>query len=263
MCKVLKIARSTYYFESSKADRIEADLLEKAVISAFKESKGVYGARKLRQEVRKLGITVSRRKVRQIMKSNSLVSIYTVKQFKVHSDGPNQDRIDNVVNQEFDGRSLHEVVVSDLTYVNVAGRWHYICILIDLFNREILGYSVGLHKNANLVHRAFMNTDIDLRSIQVFHTDRGSEFKNQIIDDVLNAFTINRSLSKPGCPYDNAVAETTYKAFKTEFIRNRRFECLEQLKMELFDYVHWYNNIRIHGSLGYLTPVQYRKNVSM
>lgn len=63
---------------------------------------------------------------------------------------------------------------------------------------------------------------------------------------------------KKGCPYDNAVAEATYKIFKTEFAYNRRFESFEELENELFDYVNWYNNIRIHGSLNYQTPVQYR-----
>ena len=72
------------------------------------------------------------------------------------------------------------------------------------------------------------------------------------------AFEINRSLSHKGCPYDNAVAEATYKIIKTEFAFNRRFESLQELERELFDYVNWYNNIRIHGSLNYQTPVEYR-----
>ena len=70
---------------------------------------------------------------------------------------------------------------------------------------------------------------------------------------------IERSLSKQGCPYDNAVAETTYKIIKTEFAHNRRFKDLQELKRELFDYVNWYNTIRIHSSLGYRSPVEYRK----
>ena len=71
-----------------------------------------------------------------------------------------------------------------------------------------------------------MNSNISLKDINIFHTDRGNEFKNKIIDEVLTAFKIERSLSKPGCPYDNAVAETTYKTFKTEFC-DKRFESIE------------------------------------
>ncbi|SFR94875.1 IS3 family transposase, partial [Anaeromicropila populeti] len=94
--------------------------------------------------------------------------------------------------------------------------------------------------------------------IKVFHTDRGNEFKNKIIDEVLNAFKIKRSLSQKGCPYDNAVAEAGYKIIKTEFAFKRVFSSLEELKRELSDYVKWYNNKRIHGALNYMTPVEYR-----
>ena len=84
-----------------------------------------------------------------------------------------------------------------------------------------------------------------------------------MIDEIINIFGIKRSLSKKGCPYDNAVAEATYKIIKTEFAFNRRFESFEELERELFDYVNWYNNIRIHGSLNYRSPVQYRLQLSL
>jgi len=77
----------------------------------------------------------------------------------------------------------------------------------------------------------------------------GNEFKNKIIDEVLETFIIKKSLSKKGCPYDNTVAEATYKIIKTEFAYNRVFSRFEDLEMELFNYVNWYNNHRIHGSL--------------
>ena len=81
-------------------------------------------------------------------------------------------------------------------------------------------------------------------------------------NDVIDAFEITRSLSHKGCPYDNAVAEATYKIFKTEFVMNKTFDSLYQLRSELTDYVHWFNNYRIHGSLGYLSPVQFRSSNS-
>ena len=90
------------------------------------------------------------------------------------------------------------------------------------------------------------------------NTDRGNDFKNRIIEEALETFDIKRSLSHKGCPYDNAVAEATYKIIKTEFAFNKRFENLRELERELFDYVNWYNNVRIHSSLDYKTPVEYR-----
>ncbi|MBS7531737.1 IS3 family transposase, partial [Hazenella sp. IB182353] len=98
----------------------------------------------------------------------------------------------------------------------------------------------------------------DLRKIQLFHTDRGSEFNNRLIDEALTTFQIQRSLSLKGSPHDNAVAEATFKLIKTEFINGTSFKCLQHLSRELFDYVHWFNNIRIHSTLDYLTPVEYK-----
>lgn len=112
-----------------------------------------------------------------------LVSNYMVKQYKVHRSRCNDDIVENVVNREFSNRDDLEIVVSDLTYVNVAGKWNYICLLINLFNRERIGYSVGSKKDASLVYEAFMNTN--LSKVKIFHTDRGNEFKNKLIDKVL------------------------------------------------------------------------------
>ncbi|MDO0971497.1 IS3 family transposase [Staphylococcus haemolyticus] len=126
-------------------------------------------------------------------------------------------------------------------------------------------YSAGKNKDANLVTKAISKISQSLEHIKLFHTDRGKEFDNKLIDEVLKTFEIERSLSTKGCSYDNAVAEATMKAMKTEFVKQMKFENLEQLETELFDYVNWYNNFRPHSSLQYLTPVafkdQHMKNV--
>jgi len=121
------------------------------------------------------------------------------------------------------------VIISDLTYVRVDSHWSYVCLIIDLFNREIVGYSTSNHKDALMVENAFSTIKKDLNSIEIFHSDRGSEFDNRLIDDVLTKYSIQRSLSRKGNPYDNAVAEATYKIFKTEFCFNRKFSNLRIL----------------------------------
>ncbi len=133
-------------------------------------------------------------------------------------------------------------------------------MLVDLFNREIIGYSEGENKTAKLVKAAFQSVEGSLEDIRLFHTDRGNEFKNQTIEELWKAFHIERSLSHKGCPYDNAVAEATFKIIKTEFVWNETFADRKELKLKLWYYVNWYNHHRIHSSLGYQTPVQYRKN---
>ncbi len=261
MCKVLKVSRVLVYYQ--RKNKRNDKKLEEEIVRIFKESRNNYGSRKIKVELSKLGYQVSLRKIRIIMKLHGLVSNYTVKQFKIHKTKSNEEDKPNILNREFKRDKKLEVVVSDLTYVNVAGKWNYICLILDLWNREIIGYAAGKHKTAELVYQAICKIPYDLNQIKIFHTDRGNEFKNKLIDEVINTFEIKRSLSKKGCPYDNAVAEATYKIVKTEFAFNRRFEDFEELERELFDYVNWYNNIRIHGSLDYQTPVQYRLQLSL
>lgn len=257
MCKVLKISRTVYYYKHKK---VVADTkLENSVIEIFKKSRNNYGTRKIRVELKKQNIDTSRRRIARIMAKYGLVSTYTVKQYKVTRSTCNNEPIQNLVNREFNNRELREVIVSDLTYVNVANSWNYICILIDLHGREIIGYAAGKNKDANLVYKAFTTVNAGLDKFQVFHTDRGNEFKNKIIDNLLKVFDIKRSLSAKGSPYDNAVAEATFKIFKTEFAFDRKFSSFEELERDQFDYVNWYNNFRIHGSLGYLTPIEYKQ----
>jgi transposase InsO family protein len=191
------------------------------------------------------------------MKIRSLCSAYSKSKYIVHKESCNESPVPNELNRQFNDHSEYAAVVSDLTYVRVNCKWNYICPLVDLLNREIIGCSAGQRKDANLVVNAFATVHTDLGRIQMFHTDRGSEFNNQMIDEVLDAFHIRRSLSLKGCPYDNAVAEFTFKIFKTKFVYDQNFESLEKLKLELADYVNWFNNFRIHGSLGYLSPKEF------
>lgn len=257
MCKCLNIARSTYYYET--AVNADESQLEDKIQQIFNDNHNVYGTRKIKKELKKLDYVVSRRRIGRIMKKLGLVSKYTVAQFKPHKQKCNEEPVRNELNREFNGQAPYAVVVSDLTYVRVNYKWNYVCILVDLFNREIIGYSAGIHKDAQLVYDAFASVRTDLSKIQMFHSDRGSEFKNELIDEIISVFDIKRSLSMKGCPYDNAVAEATFKIFKTEFVYGRNFYSLGQLRHELATYVKWFNNERIHGSLNYLTPVEFRQ----
>jgi putative transposase len=256
MCDVLQLPRSTYYYEAK--ERKSEDDITSDIIEIFHESRQNYGTRKIKVELKKRGLVVSRRRIGRIMKEQGLVSTYTVAQFKPHSKKVNESSQANELNREFNQENELNAIVSDLTYVRVHQKWQYICVFVDLFNREIIGYSAGPNKDASLVYRAFSSIKVDLRKIQLFHTDRGGEFKNKLIDDALETFTIQRSLSMKGCPYDNAVAEATFKILKTEFVKGRNFDTLEDLTRELHDYVHWFNHIRIHGTLGYLSPIEYK-----
>ena len=258
MCRILQVNRSTYYYEAKQ--RPDETGLSTEITEIFKTSRNNYGTRKIKKELMKTGKQVSRRRIGRIMKQEGLVSNDTTTQFKPQKDTCNESKTENVLDRQFQNREYRDVVISDLTYVRVGTHWNYICIPVDLYNREITGYSAGEHKTAELVKEAFQSVEGSLEEIRLFHTDRGNEFKNQTIEELLETFHIERSLSHKGCPYDNAVAEATFKIIKTEFVWNETFASLEELKLKLWDYIHWYNHHRIHSSLGYQTPIQYREN---
>lgn len=258
MCKYLNVSRSAIYSYRPKIKEI--DQYEDEVIDFFYKSHSIYGSRKIKAELQRKGIFTSRRRISRIMRKHDLVSVYTKKKYRNHSSVVNESKIENLVNRDFDDRGKLQVVVSDLTYVRVGSNWNYICILLDLHAREIIGSSCGERKTPSLVLDAFTKVDGNLSNIEYFHTDRGSEFKNYSIDEMLEAFGISRSLSAKGTPYDNAVAEATFKIIKTEFVRRRSFESLDELRQELSTYIYWFNHKRIHSTLGYLSPVEYQQS---
>lgn len=230
------------------------------MINIFNTSRKNYGTRKIKHELARQGIVASRRLIGKIMRIHGLVSNYTKAKYKPAPAGTNEANIPNTLNRYFDREHTMDVLVSDLTYVRIGESWCYVCLIIDLWNREIVGWSADRHKDAKLVHRALLSVPYNLTEVNLFHTDRGKEFDNKIIDEALDAFAITRSLSRKGCPYDNAVNESTNKILKTEFIYQHKFRSLAELRTLLFDYIHWYNYKRIHSSLNYRTPIDVRNS---
>ena len=143
MCRVLKISRSTYYYKPVKKEN--TDILEQTIKNIFKDSRNNYGTRKIKIELSKLKYIVSRRKISRIMKKSGLVSSYTKASYKPVNMKIPENETGNLLNREFKSKNPLEILVSDLTYVRVNSKWNYICLFVDIFNRQIVGYSVGPH----------------------------------------------------------------------------------------------------------------------
>jgi len=116
------------------------------------------------------------------MKVNGLISLYNKALYKHKKQNYNEKLIGNRLNRKFNRKHAMEVIVSDLTYVKVANKWHYICLFVDLFNREIIGVSTGRHKSADLVLRTLSSIKGNLHRVSMFHTGRGKEFDNAIAE---------------------------------------------------------------------------------
>lgn len=258
MCKILKVSRSNYYsYNDRDQTKQTKDPMTDYIKRIFRDNKKAYGTRRIKKSLKKEGFRVSRRRIGLIMAEEGLVSVYTKAKYKVYKTIPNESTIANILDREFDGKKRLEAIVSDLTYVRVKNKWNYICTIMDLHNREVIGYSAGPNKDAELVYEAFSNIKKDLNLIGLFHTDRGKEFMNNQIDKLLSVFEIERSLSAKGTPYDNAVAESNFKSLKIEFVYQHKFDTLAQLQRELGGHIWWYNNERLHSSLDYNSPIEY------
>ncbi|WP_342255564.1 DDE-type integrase/transposase/recombinase [Spiroplasma endosymbiont of Poecilobothrus nobilitatus] len=168
------LSKSTYYYQTNKCINKQVNNYEQEIISAFNKSRKIYGARKIKVILNRKDIILSRRKIRFFMIKNNLVSKYTKLKYHNHKTTVNNDQINNILNRQFNNKKPNEVIVSDLTYVQVGAKWHYICLLIDLFNREIIGYSAGPNKTAELVQQAFHKITRPLNQITLFNTDRGN-----------------------------------------------------------------------------------------
>lgn len=163
----------------------------------------------------------------------------------------------NHLRQEFNQKSPNLVWASDFTYIKVNGKFCYLSIVMDLFSRKVIGWNLANKHNVELTINAFQKA-YRSRNVQfglIFHSDRGSEYTAFAFRKLLDSLNVVQSFSKKGYPFDNACCESFFKYLKKERINRRTYRSIEELRLDIFDYIEsFYNNKRPHGSLGYLTP---------
>ena len=259
-CEMLGVARSACCSMRSRAESPKPpDPIEPDVPAAHEASRGRHGARKIKASLARRGIAASRRRICRIMRENGLASAYGRKKPECHPGRSNEAGLPNVVARQFGGREPRTHVCGDLAYVRVGGGWSRVCLLVDLANREIVGHSAGPRKDAELVRAAFATVE------PPFPTSRFSipiAAANSTTPRSTGCSKPSTSSGRPprkGCPYENAVDESTDKILKAEFVYREAFGTTRELQAKLADYVHWHNNFRIHSTLGCMTPVEFRK----
>ncbi|WP_144366101.1 IS3 family transposase, partial [Snodgrassella communis] len=151
------------------------------ILTIFKRSYQSYGTRRIRFALQQAGISVSRRYIARVMKSLSLVSKYTIKRYRGYQTASNSAATANRLQRQFDVGTKQQIVVADLIYIRVNHCWNYLCVLLNLSNRQIAGYHVGKRKTADLVMCALSQIKQPLSSLHLFHSDRGKEFDKQLL----------------------------------------------------------------------------------
>jgi len=153
---------------------------------------------------------------------------------------------------------MNQKWVGDITYLKTKLGWVYLAAVMDLYNRGVIGYAVSKTIDSELACRALRNAICKNEKLSglVFHSDRGSQYRSQKYQNILNEYQITGSMSKPGYPYDNSCMESFFASMKKEFISRKGYDTIEEVKQDVFYYIElFYNRKRLHSSLGYLSPV--------
>ena len=251
------VPRSTCHWMIGRPGTERADPVAGDVRAVRCDSRGRYGARKIKAALERKGVAASRRRIGNIMRERDMRA-------RTRADDPNRAGRGSTRpgprtcrTRGSDGYAPRTRPAGDLTYVRVGGGWAYVCLLADLANRGIAGHSAGRTRDASLVLAAFATLDFPLTDVQVFHDDRGGGFDNTGIDEPFDVFGIKGSLPRKGNPYDNAVVESTDRLLKKELVYRNHYTTIEQLRRDLNDYVWWSDNQRLHSTLGYRSPKEF------
>ena len=256
-CRIPDVPRSTYYWMTGHPGTERADPIAGDVRAVRRDGRERYGARKIKAALERKGCHRVQETHRQHHARTGHAGAYARGRSEPHRTRADEARLANLLDRGFDGYAPHTHPASDLTYVRVGGDWAYVCLLVGLADRGIVGHSAGRTRDAGLVLGAFATFDFPLADVRVFHTDRGGGFDDTRIDELLDVFGIKRSLSRKGNPYDNAVVESTNRLLKKELVYRNHYATIEQLRHDPDDYVWWSDNRRLHSTLGYRSPKEF------
>ena len=168
---------------------------------------------------------------------------------------------ENKVNRHFSPDTFNEIWAGDITYIPTNMGWVYLAVVLDLKNKEVIGYEVSKNIDSELCKRALANA-LALRGRHkglVFHSDRGSQYSSRAYKRMLIENGIEGSMSAPGCPYDNSCMESFFATLKKELTFRKTYGTIEEVRTDLYRYIElFYNRKRLHSTLGYMSPVAYR-----
>lgn len=204
-------------------------------------------------------INISTGRVYRLMKDMDLPKMSTVKPFKHKSKTASDEECKNVLAQRFNPPAPNKVWVCDFTYIRAAGRFYYLCAIIDLFSRKVIAYKLSSKINTQLAIDT-VNLAVQARGKSsgiIFHTDRGCQFTSAAFRRHLDNLNMIQSFSAKGYPFDNAVMECFFKYLKKEELNRNSYDSFQDLNLSIFKYINgFYNSIRPHSHNNGLSPNQ-------
>ena len=258
MCKIIKVSRSGYYqwLRRPLSNRAISNLvLDAKIKERYKHHKSKYGYRRIHKEI---VIQASASRVRRRMIALGLYAIRKGRYKGTTKSNNNEVYADNLLQQDFHADYPNQKWVSDITEIKIKGKKLYLAVIIDLYSRKVIGWSMSSRMRSRLVcdalHMATLNRGYP-RGV-ILHSDRGSQYRSLDYQKLISKYGLLCSMSAKGCCYDNAACESFFATLKTELIYETVFEDREAVKTAIFSYIEaYYNRERLHSSIGYLSPV--------
>jgi len=264
MCRVLGVSRQGYYhyrrnIEARRSDAEHQEMLEWMQDIAT-TSHYTYGRRRMKRAMNALGFPISRTKTVNLMKEAG-IEVRHKKKFKVTTNSNHKlPLFENLLERQFDVEQPNQVFASDITYIWTQEGWLYLAVVIDLYSRKVVGWSMSNRMTAQLVCDA-LTMAIWLRRPKaglIHHSDRGSQYASHAFRRLLKAHGILGSMSRKGDCWDNAVVESFFGSLKQERVHWRHYQTRYEAQQDILDYISmFYNSYRLHSYLGYKSPNQY------
>jgi len=263
MCKVFNISRSGYYSWLNRpvSRRAQENInLGDNITQIYNKHRGKYGCPRITKELHKTGLSCSKNRVYNIMNKLKLKA-KNKRKFKVTTDSNHKLPIyKNIVNRDFTATNINQKWFSDISYIETNEGWLFLAIVLDVYSRAIIGWSMDKTMTKELVCDA-LNMALWRRQFPkgvIIHSDRGSQYCSKEYQNILSNNEFICSMSRRGNCWDNSIAETFFHTLKTELVYDYKYKTREEAKNSIFNYIEtYYNKTRIHSSIGYLAPMEF------
>jgi transposase InsO family protein len=266
LCKVMKVSRSGFYeylkrYGDNPTENTNDMVLKARIKAIFKLSRSSYGSRRMLEQLRSDGHKIGRYKVRRLMRDLGLKAKKR-RRFKVTTESRHSFPVAaNILDRKFDVEKPNSVWTADISYVWTLEGWLYLAVIMDLFSRQIVGWAIDKRIKKQLALDALAMAFWRRKPLPglLHHSDRGSQYACHDYQKRLELYDMIPSMSRKGNCWDNAPTERFFRSLKTERLDGLRFSTRESARMEIIDYITYYNALRLHSTLGYVSPMGYEK----
>jgi len=269
-CRMLGVSVAGYHehflrrLQIARRRHLSAEALVVHIRAIYAANRGAYGWPRIWRELHAQGVRVGKQRVQRLMQQHG-IRARGKRRFRITTTDSRHSLpiAPNLLNRNFTAAAPNQAWTGDITYIPTGEGWLFLAVVIDLFSRRVVGWSMQPEMRSSLVidalEMARFRRAPDNSTRRIFHSDRGSQYASHEFSQVLQACGIAASMSRKGNCWDNAPSEALFASLKVERLHGQRFETIRQAKDETLAWLLWYNQSRMHSTLNYVSPVQFEQ----